>query len=416
MVTDIEEKVLNPETILSNASLKQQNSPIKSSKINLISSKLKQILIKHPIIILVMVYVVLVFAKLLLVFMLNFMEENYTHIELEISLGYKWDSIHFVNIAKDGYPKGVTNDIKFAFAPLYPLLIRLGFLLFENYSISGIVISNFFYFISILFFFQVSRIYTDLKESALLTLLFGVFPPYLVYGTLAYTEPVYIAFAIGSWYFFKKEKYFLTALFTTGAILTRYIGGFLLVIYGIIILGKIIKAWKSSNSLIKSIKWQIIWFGIPIIGLLSLFYYFYLITGDFFIVNSSHVYFDDSLTNPITQFNWFFDGFFVQINNGVNPLFLAIERYLFTIPFFILIILNFKDEKELGLYGIIFMGITISMSGITALASPRIMLGAWVGIFGFKKRIQPGIYFVLIFFFIISGCWLMYKYQTSFFA
>ena len=103
-----------------------------------------------------------------------------------------------------------------------------------------------------------------------------------------------------------------------------------------------------------------LWFAIPSLSLIGLCYIFYTWTGDFFVFNSAHIYFNDTLSGPFAQFNWFFDGFFTQINN-VNPVILAIERYMFTIPFLILGIFNFlkKDSRDLGCYCLIFMAITL---------------------------------------------------------
>ena len=217
------------------------------SKNSLKSEKYR--IFSNPIVLLGIIFGILIFAKLLLIYILMFMNaHSWTGILLN-SLGYQWDSIHFINIAENGYPKGVSNDILYAFAPFYPIMIKLVNYFFNNYLLSGIVVSNICYFLSIIAFFKVAFLYTDIKDSAWLTLLFGLFPIYLVYGTIAYSEAPYLLFAISSWYFFKKENYILCSVFSTFAILTRYIGGFLLPLYVIIAFWKKYKSWKRNDPL-----------------------------------------------------------------------------------------------------------------------------------------------------------------------
>jgi hypothetical protein len=93
-----------------------------------------------------------------------------------------------------------------------------------------------------------------------------------------------------------------------------------------------------------------------------------------------------------------------------------IQRYMFTIPFLILTLLLLKDDAELGLYGILFMWITLSMEGISGIASPRIMLSAWVAFLAFKGRMSSALYMVLSVMFFFVGIWVMYQFQLTFFA
>jgi hypothetical protein len=336
--------------------------------------------------------------------------------DLLLALANRWDSTHFLEIARNGYPSGVESGLLFAFAPVYPLMVAIVGQVVGNLYLAGVIVSNTFFFLSIIAFYKVARMYTDYENSCFLALVFGMFPIYLTYGTLAYSEAPYLFFAIASWYFFKKQQYLPCALFTTLSILTRYISLLLVLVYGIIILSNILDRYKEEKSLLKAIDLRLFWFLIPGVCLTGVFLYFQSLTGRFFAAFEAHGWFGDSLTTPFHQFRWFFEGFFTEINPGVEPILLMLLRYIFTIPFLFLTLLLFKDDIELGYYGILFMWFTLSMEGISGVASPRIMLSAWVAMLAFKDRVTSAIFIVMSIMFFIVGIWVMYQFQLTFFA
>ncbi|MHA3962573.1 MAG: mannosyltransferase family protein [Candidatus Thorarchaeota archaeon SMTZ1-45] len=336
--------------------------------------------------------------------------------ELLLALANRWDSTHFLEIARNGYPSGVESDLLFAFAPVYPLMISIVGQALGDLYLAGVVVSNTFYFLSIIAIYKVARIYMEYKESCLIALVFGLFPTYLTYGTLAYSEAPFLFFAIASWYFFKKEQYLPCAVFTTFSILTRYISGLLFLIYGVIILSNLIDKYKQEKSMLKAFDFRLLWFIIPVASVIAFFLYLQSLTGSFFAAFDAHAWFGDTLSTPYHQFVWFFEGYFTEINPGVEPILLMLLRYMFTIPFFFLTLLLLKDNVELGIYGVLFMWITLSMEGISGIASPRIMLSAWVAFLAFKSRISSGIYIVISVMFFFVGLWVMYQFQLTFFA
>jgi hypothetical protein len=333
-----------------------------------------------------------------------------------LALANRWDSQHFIEIARNGYPTGVLNDLLFAFAPVYPALIAGLNMIVGNLYLSGVIVSNIFYFLAVFSFYKVARLYMNYDFACFSALLFGLFPTFLVYGTLAYSEAPYLTFAIASWYFFKKEHYLPCAVLMTMAILTRYISGILFVIYGFILLSRLIDKYKKEGSFAKAFDLRLFWFAIPVASILVFFYYLYSLTGSFFVAFDAHIFFDDQLTTPFHQFRWFFEGFFTEINPGVEPMLLAVLRYMFTLPFLGLTIALFRYDAELGLYGALFMWMTLSMQGISGVASPRIMLSAWVALLAFKDRTDKSIYLSLALMFLVVSVWVLYQFERTFFA
>jgi len=336
--------------------------------------------------------------------------------EIILGLANRWDSQHFLEIARNGYPAGSEIGLLYAFAPVYPWMVAGLNQLVGNLYTSGVIVSNTFYFLSIISFFAVARLYMDYEKSCLLSLTFGLFPTYLVYGTLAYSEAPYLFFSISSWYFFKKKLYLPCAIFMTLSILTRYISVLLVLIFGLIILSEFIDRYREEHSLRKAFNFRVFWFLIPGVCVTLVFLYFQSLTGRFFAAFEAHAWFGDNLATPYHQFRWFFEGYFVELNPSVDPFMLMLLRYIFTIPFLTLTLLLFKDDAELGLYGLLFMWFTLSMEGISGIASPRIMLSAWVAFLALKNRVSKGILLVMAVMFFLIGIWVMYQFQLTFFA
>lgn len=332
-----------------------------------------------------------------------------------LALAHQWDANHLLNLAMNGYPTGVTDDISFAFAPLYPVMIALTKEVVGDYYIAGILISNAFYFLSLIAFYLVARRHMDRIPAYLSSTLFAVFPTYLVYGTVAYTESTALFFAIISWYFLEKEWYHLASVFLTLAMLTRYVFIMAFPVYGVIMLIRWNQKMREQDPPVFFFEKQLLWLAIPVVAVTALFLYFETLTGNFFVALTSHKFFGDSLMTPVDQFNWFFTGYFTEINN-INPIGLVLEHYVFTIPFLVLTLSLFKEDRELCAYGIAMMWFTLSMVGISGIASPRIMLSSWVTLLAFGNDTPRHIYAVAISLCMVAGLWVMFAFLTSFFA
>ncbi|MFX1605162.1 MAG: mannosyltransferase family protein [Promethearchaeota archaeon] len=379
-------------------------------------------------------FIVLVVAKIILILFLDWMivdetvPNSWLYIdpydandiagtpEIILGLANRWDSQHFIEIARNGYPSGEEIPLLYAFAPFYPWMIAVVGQAVGNLYLAGVIVSNTFYFLSIISFYKVARLYMDYELSCLITIAFGLLPTYFTYGTLAYSEAPYLFFASASWYFFKKKQYFLCSIFMTFSILTRYISLLLVLVYGLIILSNLIDRYREEKSLLKAFDLRILWFLIPGVCLMVLFLYFQSLTGHFFAAFEAHAWFGDSLTTPLHQFKWFFEGYFAEMNPGVDTILLMLQRYMFTIPFLVLTLLLLKDDVELGFYGVLFMWFTLSMEGISGIASPRIMLSAWVAMLAFKDRISSALTIVMSVMFFLLGLWVMHQFQLTFFA
>ncbi|UCE12538.1 MAG: hypothetical protein JSV04_10115 [Candidatus Heimdallarchaeota archaeon] len=165
-------------------------------------------------------------------------------------LGTRWDSYYYLIIAKSGayVDPFLPGDTRiWNFAPLYPLFIRFYMDFWKIFQIeipvttAGVIVANFFSLSSTIAFFHMSRLYLNEEKAIGATLLFSFFPTVFVFSTVAYAEPIFLTFAILSWFFFEKEKYALSGFTLALATLGRYPGAIIFFLYFLIYLGRKIR-------------------------------------------------------------------------------------------------------------------------------------------------------------------------------
>lgn len=158
--------------------------------------------------------------------------------------------------------------------PLFPLLIR-AFSWITNYPYSMLLITLISSFLAIYFFRRLISQYVDRKDVLYLTFLFSVFPArWLVVRSVGSADPLFVAAIIASIYFFKKKRYWLTALWGVVAQLTKSPGILLFISYLAYIAVEFLKNRKIS------LKKYLPLLSIPA-SLILVFLFYYLVQGDF---------------------------------------------------------------------------------------------------------------------------------------
>ena len=133
-----------------------------------------------------------------------------------------FDGEHYVGIAKFGY-----RLAEQAFFPLYPNLIKKLSPLFNSNSVLvGIVISNISFPIALIFLYKLIKLdYSN--KVALLTLMFLLIFPTSFYFGAVYTESLFLALTVVSFYAARKGRWGIAGVFGMLAASTRFIGIFL---------------------------------------------------------------------------------------------------------------------------------------------------------------------------------------------
>ncbi len=198
-----------------------------------------------------------------------------------LNLSTMWsnfDGAHYLKIAELGYGFERRTDMDYAFFPVYPWAVRT-FNIFGNYLASGLFLSHLFFILALFYLYKL--IILDYKpkiaKSTIYLLLF--FPTAFFFGSV-YSESLFLLLAVLSFYFSRKNNFFLACLFAGIASATRVTGIFLwpALIYEFWqVYGKEVKVWLTPS---------IVWLLVPPIGLISFLRFQFLQTGDpFFFVN-----------------------------------------------------------------------------------------------------------------------------------
>lgn len=133
-----------------------------------------------------------------------------------------FDGIHYLEIARKGY--GVHQQ---AFFPFYPNLIRklTPFFLGKD-LLAAVFISNLFFFLAFWLFYQLILIDYESK-IALKSLIFYLIFPTSFFFTMVYTESLFLALVLSSFYFARKKRWFWAGVLGALASNTRLVGIFL---------------------------------------------------------------------------------------------------------------------------------------------------------------------------------------------
>lgn len=147
-----------------------------------------------------------------------------------VDIFFKWnDAANYLYIAQNGY----TDLYYYAFAPLYPLLIKFfSFLFLGSYKLSGLFITNISFILFLILFYYYINLYIS-KEASLYSVIALIIYPASNYNTILYTESLFLLNAIISLISYKHKAYMTSALFCGLSILTRINGIALLAGYGI---------------------------------------------------------------------------------------------------------------------------------------------------------------------------------------
>lgn len=138
---------------------------------------------------------------------------------------YRWDTVHYIQIALTGYPSNPQNVV---WPPLYPGLIRIFSLIIRNPLLSSLIISNLAALIAFYLLYKLVATFWDENTAVQALVLLIIFPAafFLVAG---YTESLFLALALGMFLEAQAKRWETAGILSALAALTR-IQGFLLCI------------------------------------------------------------------------------------------------------------------------------------------------------------------------------------------
>lgn len=142
-----------------------------------------------------------------------------------------WDGQWYSVISTNWYQLELDNDPglqKFMFFPLYPLLIRALNILHYDSHLNGIIISLLASLGSVILLYKLALL--DFSNTVSRnTVLFWLINPASIFFIAVYSESLFLFLSLGTFYFFRQKKWFLSGLFGLLSGFTR-IQGVLLII------------------------------------------------------------------------------------------------------------------------------------------------------------------------------------------
>ena len=158
-----------------------------------------------------------------------------------------WDTSWYLDIARHGYDHntGLVGVVmtNLAFFPLLPAVMWLGLKTATNPFLWGFVVSNLAFFGAVLGFHRLTWDRRGLAFANHATWVFALAPP-AIYASLAYTDGILVALAVGAGLAASRGRWYLAALAAALASLTRPQGIFIAALVVMIALLETDASWK----------------------------------------------------------------------------------------------------------------------------------------------------------------------------
>jgi hypothetical protein len=131
----------------------------------------------------------------------------------------RWDSVHYLAIAAHGY----TSAKLTTFFPVYPLLIRLLSGVVGSAAVAGVLISLCSFAAALVLLHRLTALELG-ERAANATILLLAFAPGSFFFSAVYTESLFLALSVGSFYAARRERWALAGALGAIAAATRVTG------------------------------------------------------------------------------------------------------------------------------------------------------------------------------------------------
>jgi Mannosyltransferase (PIG-V) len=164
-------------------------------------------------------------------------------------LWLKWDAVAFLRIALHGYTSALSEPHPTAFFPLLPLFLRGLIALHVTGAGAGLLLSGLGSFVAFWYLYRLAEAEVG-RGSGRPTVLFLALFPSSVFLVAGYTEPLFLAGAVASFFYARQGAWGKVALPAAVAAASRSSGVFLLAALGI---EALIHRRESGRGLLKPV-------------------------------------------------------------------------------------------------------------------------------------------------------------------
>lgn len=314
----------------------------------------------------------------------------------------RWDSLIFESIATQGY----TQSSYYAFSPLYPALIKGLGLVVPHAWVSGLIITNVVSFVFPLILYRTFGYRTALMAA--------VFPTYLVFTTISYSDVITLVFLALSIMFMLQERVIASSAAVSLAIFDSFHLTWTLPAYAYAVLRKKrVGLWRSPLSL----SWQ------------GYSYYFGSKSGQATtcrISRSKAVSGESISLRRLGQMKWILNGWLTSqpweiFGFSLPPTYWLARNLLFEVFYLVgaFLILKTSDKHKVFLFVYTLVAIIplLLMTGTPAISIPRLLLPAFPVFYAYatvmKREKYYLVYLVLC---LVLAAWVSVSQTYSFFA
>ena len=170
-----------------------------------------------------------------------------------ISMWQIWDTNHYINIATEGYSNSDLEGRHFliAYFPLYPYLMKFLSYVFQDYLLSGLIISNISYIVAALYLYKLVVIDYEKDDALRAVIFFSIFPTaYFLHA--AYTESLFLALSISSFYYARRGSWAISGALGMLVAMTRING---IVLLPILLIEYFVQKEYKKENIRKDILW-----------------------------------------------------------------------------------------------------------------------------------------------------------------
>ncbi len=276
----------------------------------------------------------------------------------------QYDARAYLDIAENGYNAEFPSGGNYAWYPLYPLLIKIFSTVFTpmgvgsvGYGLSAFLISNIASFLAVYYLFMLAKEeFGDIIAKR--SVLYFSFFPTVYFLTAMYAESLLIALSVASFYYAKKEKWFLASALGFFAAMTRIQGAFLFF--------PLIYMYYRKHD-IRKFRLNDFILLLPIVGPIVVMFYHYTITGNALIQFSTQAAYGRVLSFPWESFA----SAVLKITSSpsLQDIFYHFFNILMALGFLALALYSFKVmKKEYGIYFLISMLIPLSSTALLSIS------------------------------------------------
>lgn len=229
-----------------------------------------------------------------------------------------FDGLHYLDLAQYGYGYQHKTDLDYAFFPVYPWVIsKLN--IFGSYLASGLFVSHLSLLLALYFLYKLIVLDEKSGTARSVIILLLIFPTAFFFGSV-YNESLFLLLTVLSFYFVRKQNYFLACVFAGIASATR--------VTGILLWPSIIyEFWLfHGKDIRKSFNTETVWLVLPPIGLLAYMKFQLIRVGDpLFFVHIQDQFAQRTTDKVILIYQVFFRylKMLVFVNHG-DPLFFTV--------------------------------------------------------------------------------------------